>query len=81
MHQQKHTHVSMNSGRIWLPWWCETPDLSSSALRFARRALRSSYAAGVRHPLTITSQQSSYLLHQPGGICMTFKFLIFQIMN
>jgi hypothetical protein len=81
MHQQKHTHLSMNTGRIWFPWWCETLDLEISALRFARRCLRSSYASGVCHPLTIARQQSSYLLHQPGGICMTFKYLIFQIMN
>jgi hypothetical protein len=71
----------MKTGRTWLPWWCETPDLSISTRRFPRRCLRSSYAAGVRHPLTIVRQQSSYLLHQPGGICMTFKYLILQIMN
>ena len=74
MVEHKHTHVSMNSLRFWLPWWCETPDLAISSKRFARRALCSTYAADVCHPLTIARQQSAYLLHQPGGVCMTFKY-------
>ena len=74
MVEHKHTHVSMNSPRFTLPWWCETPDLAISPKRFARRSRCSTYAAGVCHPWTIVRQQSSYLLHQPGGVCMSFKY-------
>jgi hypothetical protein len=74
MVEHNHTHVSMYSLRFWLPWWCEIPDLAISSKRFTRRALWSAYASGVCHPLTIVSQQSTYLLHQPGGVCMSFKY-------